>query len=71
MTVLVGRVTTGVGDLALWMRRYRDAYREATGIGLVPGSLNVQLEREYPLPDADGIRLTADAVGREVRLVPC
>lgn len=72
MARLVGRVVSGTGDLAQWMRRYDDAYRAATGVELVPGSLNVALDREYRLPsDDERIHLSPSEAGVGVSLVPC
>jgi CTP-dependent riboflavin kinase len=50
MDRLRGRVTTGIGDLARWMRTYADVYERRTGVALFPGSLNVTLDHEYHLP---------------------
>lgn len=73
MTVrlLVGEVVSGIGDLSRWMRKYADIYRDATGMDLVPGSLNVELDREFRLPDTPRIHLDAEQVGVDVSLVPC
>jgi hypothetical protein len=37
------RMASGHGDLAQWTRRYSDAYEQALGTGLEPGSLEVVL----------------------------
>lgn len=71
MTRLVGKVDSGAGDLAQWMRKYRQAYRDATGVELVPGSLNVVLDRPYRLPEDGTVRLDPDQAGVGVTLVPC
>lgn len=71
MTRLVGQVASGVGDLAQWMRTYREAYRDATGVELVPGSLNIVLDRRYRLPQHGAVRLGPDQVGVGLTLVPC
>jgi riboflavin kinase len=68
--VLKGEVTTGVGDLAKWMRQYAEHYEAATGMRLYPGSLNLRLPEPWPLPD-DTIRVPAERVGRTVHLIRC
>jgi riboflavin kinase len=71
MTVLLrGRVASGKGDLALWMRRYETVYAQVTGMQLYPGSLNVVLDRPWDLPD-ERIRVDARDVGVGVNLVVC
>lgn len=67
---MVGRVTSGSGDLSRWMTLYADAYAGAAGAALFPGSLNVVLEEPWTLPP-EKLRLDADLVGRIVYLVPC
>lgn len=71
MARLVGTVVSGTGDLAQWMRKYRDAYRAATGVELVAGSLNVELDREYRFTRDDCVRLGPDEAGVGVSLLPC
>jgi riboflavin kinase, archaea type len=70
VVVLRGLIASGEGDLAQWMRLYRESYSAATGLALFPGSLNVVLPEPYELPD-DRLRLTADEVGVGVNLVEC
>jgi riboflavin kinase len=68
--MLRGRVASGKGDLAQWMRLYAATYAAATGLVLYPGSLNVVLDQPYELP-IERIRLSADEVGVDVNLVEC
>jgi CTP-dependent riboflavin kinase len=70
VVVLHGRVTSGKGDLAQWMRLHARNYSAATGLALYPGSLNVVLAEPYDLPE-ERIRLSADEVGVNVNLVEC
>jgi len=70
LVTFTGRVATGTGDLARWMRTYAGAYRRATGVDLHPGSLNVELDAHWRVP-AGQLRLTADEVGVDVTLVAC
>jgi CTP-dependent riboflavin kinase len=62
VTILRGRVTSGIGDLTQWMIKYGDLYEQCTGVRLYPGSLNVP-----PL------RLPPAALGGRVgmNIVPC
>ena len=68
--MLRGRVASGKGDLAHWMRLYVATYAAATGLALYPGSLNVVLDQPYELP-SERIRLSAEDVGVDVNLVGC
>jgi CTP-dependent riboflavin kinase len=68
--MLVGRVASGKGDLARWMRRYAAAYERVTGMTLCPGSLNVVLDEQWELP-RERVRLEAPEVGVGVSLVRC
>ena len=65
-----GRVASGQGDLAQWMRRYSDAYEQAVGTPLEPGSLNVVLDEPWVMQQPQA-RLEAPEVGVGVGLVPC
>jgi riboflavin kinase len=68
--LLRGRVVSGKGDLARWMRRYETVYTRVTGMQLFPGSLNVVLDGPWDLPAAR-IRIDARDVGVGVNLVVC
>ena len=59
MTVLEGRVVTGVGNFSYWIERLKEHYQRKTGLSLFPGTLNVELDVEYSVP--------ADAPRRVVR----
>lgn len=67
-----GRVASGQGDLAQWMRRYSSAYEQAVGARLEPGSLNVVLDEPWvmQLPEAR-LEPTEVGVGVGVGLVSC
>lgn len=52
------------------MTLYADSYERATGSALVPGSLNLVLDRPWVMTDAE-IRLSAVEVGVEISLLPC
>lgn len=65
-----GRVASGRGDLAQWMRRYSDAYERAVGARLEPGSLNMVLDEPWVMHEPE-VRLEASEVGVRVGLVRC
>lgn len=72
MVVLTGRVVTGVGNFAYWIELLNDHYLRKTGLRLFPGTLNVELEEEYSVPDG-ATRLEAEEYGGtvSVNIVPC
>ena len=70
MLELRGRVATGIADLAGWITLHADAYMRATGSTLVPGSLNIVIERSWVMR-TPAIRLDASEVGVGVGLLPC
>lgn len=50
---LKGKVTSGIGDLSFRMNTVEgllDAYYKKTGLSLVPGSLNVELDQIWSMP---------------------
>jgi len=49
------------------MSDYADVYRSAAGVGLVPGTLNVELDRPWRMP-ASARRFSA---GLALSLIPC
>jgi riboflavin kinase len=73
VSVVTGRVTSGIGDLGRWMVVYAAAYEAETGVRLYPGSLNVLLREEYVLPAEPPMRLPPEALGGRVgmNIVPC
>lgn len=68
----IGKVQSGMGNFSIWMKVLSEFYREKTGIKLFPGTLNVQLEADYNLPD-QRIRLEAREYGGNVsvNIIPC
>ncbi len=72
MAKLRGKVVTGVGDFAQWIRKLHDHYLRKTGLSLYPGTLNLELDEPYSVPK-DCLRLEADEYGGtvSVNLVPC
>lgn len=65
-----GRVASGQGDLAGWMRRYSSSYEQAVGVRLEPGSLNLVLNEPWVMHSPEA-RLEASEVGVGVGLVSC
>ncbi len=72
MSILRGKVVSGMGNFSYWIEKLQEHYLRKTGMRLFPGTLNVQLEEPYTLPDAV-IRLEAEEYGGSVSvsMVPC
>jgi pimeloyl-ACP methyl ester carboxylesterase len=69
---LRGRVVSGLGDFSQGTERLHAHYERKTGLRLVPGTLNVQLDAPYDLPPHP-LRLEAHEYGGtvSVNLFPC
>jgi len=61
-----------MGNFSVWIERLQEHYQRKTGLRLFPGTLNLQLDAPYSLPD-DVVRLEAAEYGGtvSVNLVPC
>ena len=72
MRVLKGKVVTGVGNFSVWIEKLQDHYRQKTGLQLFPGTLNIQLDEPFDLPQ-ERARLEAAEYGGtvSVNIVPC
>lgn len=75
MQHLIGKVKSGIRDLSFRMETVPgllDAYYKKTGMHLHPGSLNVELDKEWSLPKKV-IRLEKEEYGGQVSvsLLPC
>ena len=72
MAVLRGKVFSGMGNFSYWIEKLREHYLSKTGMNLFPGTLNVQLEEPYSLPQRV-IRLEGQEYGGSVsvNMVPC
>ena len=46
MTIISGRVQKGIGDFRKRMTGYPDVFRRATGESLLPGTVNVKVDRK-------------------------
>lgn len=71
--ILKGRVFTGLGRFSYWIDRLQDYYKDKTGMKLFPGTLNIQLEEPYDLPEDQVIRFEKEEYGGpvSVSLLPC
>ncbi len=67
---LHGQVSAGIHDLSRWMTIHADAYQRATGAVLVPGSLNLVIDRPW-IMTKPSVRLEASKVGVGIGLLPC
>jgi riboflavin kinase len=72
MRTLKGKVVTGVGNFSFWIEKLQDHYRHKTGLQLFPGTLNIQLDEPFDLPQ-ERARLEAPEYGGtvSVNIVPC
>lgn len=72
MRVLYGHVTSGRGDFAQWIDKYRIDYHRVTGLKLYPGTLNLKLDAAYSVP-GNSLRLDPKDYGGivGVYIVPC
>ena len=72
MTVLNGKVVSGMGNFSYWIEKLREHYLSKTGMNLYAGTLNVQLEEPYSLRQRV-IRLKGQEYGGtvSVNMVPC
>jgi riboflavin kinase, archaea type len=70
MTILRGRVASGVGDLANRMTEYADLYAAKTGEVLYPGSLNVHLAEPWHVGDG-ATRVEPPECPVAFSIVPC
>jgi riboflavin kinase len=69
---LSGKVVSGTGDFSYWIEKLHDHYLRKTGMNLFPGTLNVQLDEPYTLPE-NVVRLEGSQYGGSVsvNIVPC
>ena len=72
MSILRGKVVSGIGNFSYWIEKLQEHYLHKTGMKLFPGTLNVQLEEPYALPQ-QVTRLEAHEYGGKVsvNIVPC
>jgi riboflavin kinase len=70
--LLRGCVVSGMGNFSYWIEKLEGHYMRKTGMRFYPGTLNVQLEEPYSLPERV-IRLEASEYGGtvSVSMVPC
>jgi len=72
MRVLKGKVITGTGTFSYWIDKLQDYYYTKTGMNLFPGTLNIELDRGYSIPERV-IRLEKEEYGGtvSVNIVAC
>lgn len=72
MAILSGRVVSGMSNFSYWIEKLHEHYLRKTGMTLFPGTLNVQLDEPYTLPN-QVIRLEGQEYGGSVsvNIVPC
>ena len=72
MSILRGKVVSGMGNFSYWIEKLRQHYFRKTGMKLFPGTLNVQLDEPFELPKQI-IRLEGEEYGGSVsvNIVPC
>jgi riboflavin kinase len=70
--ILEGKVVSGMGNFSYWIEKLEPYYARKTGMRLFPGTLNVQLDEPYSLPQRV-IRLEGHEYGSHVsvNIVPC
>jgi predicted ATPase len=72
VSLLRGRVVSGMGNFSYWIEKLQDYYLRKTGMRFFPGTLNVQLSHPWSVPNK-ALRLEAGEYGGtvSVNLVPC
>jgi len=70
---LTGKVRSGVGNFSYWMARLEPFYTARTGVKLFPGTLNIELDQPFDLPEKAVIRLEKEEYGGmvSVSILPC
>ena len=63
---------TGVGNFSFWIEKLQEHYQNKTGMQLFPGTLNIQLDEPFDLPQ-NRARLEGEEYGGivSVNIVPC
>ena len=67
----------GLGGAAHWLRLYAAAYERKTGVGVHPGTLNLRVDKEFPLLATEHaeqliVMRTAEYGGiRDILMLPC
>jgi riboflavin kinase, archaea type len=72
MKIVKGKVVSGVMSFSYWMKKLENYYTEKTAMKLFPGTLNVELDEPYSLPE-ERIRLEKEEYGGtvSVSIVAC
>ena len=61
MTIYKGRILTGIGVAKIRVEQNLDAYKQVTGMDLVPGTLNVRLTKNFEIP-GDSIYIAPEKI---------
>ena len=48
---LIGKVKSGLGEASFWTNKISKIFEERYGITLFPGTLNIEIEKDYILED--------------------
>jgi riboflavin kinase, archaea type len=68
--VVRGRIASGTGGHAHWMRLHAELYEAKTGARLYPGTLNVVLDRDWYV-SGDVLRLEPPEYPVPLSITPC
>ena len=70
--ILRGKVKKGMNSFSYWMEKLHEYYTAKTGMNLYPGTLNIELNSPFILPD-NVIRLEKEEYGGtvSVSILPC
>jgi len=72
LSILRGKVVSGMGNFSYWIEKFHEHYFRKTGMKLFPRTLNVHLDQPYVLPKQI-IRSEGEEYGGSVsvNIVPC
>lgn len=72
MSILKGRVVSGIGNFSYWIDKLDKYYTLKTGMKLFPGTLNIQLDAPFDMPGT-ALRLEGEEYGGDVsiNILPC
>jgi riboflavin kinase len=72
MPTLTGKVVSGIGNFSYWIEKLHDPYLRKTGMSFFPGTLNIELDEAWSVPERC-MRLEGEEYGGtvSVNIVPC
>jgi CTP-dependent riboflavin kinase len=59
---LRGKVVDGQGNFSFWIGKLSSYYEDKTGMRLFPGTLNIQLDETYDLPNNVVMHLILESI---------